>query len=262
MKITSVFARPLDRYRNIIKFSVENIFTNLTYYASLYEITGSEARVISTVNIVDYDYIIDHSKEPTSVQKKYRLTLWSKTQDNPDDTREFVSVGVLDGAILRLKQKYYKQLWLKSGSPVIVARIKKAGLRCPVCYDPITKQSKKSECSACYGTGFAGGYYKPFADAAIITKTAKQLSNDSGPTDRAPYSIIISPKVPVDKGDLIYSYLKDEAYRIVRVDTLSKNDYPYAYNIVATLVPRNSIVYSLFRKEFDCDSVGVWKNVC
>ena len=46
------------------------------------------------------------------------------------------------------------------GVPAFLYKKKREGDRCEVCWDKVTKRVSRSNCTNCFGTGFAGGYYK------------------------------------------------------------------------------------------------------
>lgn len=43
------------------------------------------------------------------------------------------------------------------------------GTKCPVCLDYSLEESANSNCSTCFGTGFVGGYFSPYAYPIAIT---------------------------------------------------------------------------------------------
>lgn len=48
-----------------------------------------------------------------------------------------------------------------NGTPTLLLKRKTWGVRCTRCYDTRTKQIMRSECRACWGTGFTEGYWTP-----------------------------------------------------------------------------------------------------
>ena len=54
------------------------------------------------------------------------------------------------------------QLEKLTGLPAFLLRRIVYGTFCPDCRDPATGEVSSTECAACYGTGFVGGYYPPF----------------------------------------------------------------------------------------------------
>lgn len=52
--------------------------------------------------------------------------------------------------------------------PLYHASVDRQAPRCPVCYDDIYSSSGDSQCPACYGTGFDGGYKEKFRSWAML----------------------------------------------------------------------------------------------
>ncbi len=70
---------------------------------------------------------------------------------------------------LRLREHGGRQIW--------VFPKRHAGQRCSVCFDNITKTKMRSNCLACYGTTWVGGFYAPVEVFANIVSPAESVVN-------------------------------------------------------------------------------------
>jgi hypothetical protein len=80
----------------------------------------------------------------------------------------------------RLSLKY-------NGTPYLLFKRRRWGVRCPRCYDAKTQRVVRADCRECWGTGFEEGYWKPTltagrrtvnANSTAITPEAKADSNE------------------------------------------------------------------------------------
>ena len=83
------------------------------------------------------------------------------TQSQPIDARYQLGRGdwLKYREMLRRERLQIERL---SGEPAWLLRRIVYGTPCPACVNPITGDVTTSECAACYGTGYVGGYYPAF----------------------------------------------------------------------------------------------------
>ena len=126
----------------------------------------------------------------------------------------------LDGKQRLLKRKIFRDqsMMLKKLNGVEVAVIKRMhwGPRCTKCYDKYTKEVVRSNCTACYGTGFSPGYFAP-----IITlgrrgtlPSAKQVS-PQGVAEYRPTQVTILDVPKVEPDDILV-FLRDNKRFVVK----------------------------------------------
>ena len=86
----------------------------------------------------------------------------------------------------RKNQRDFRLSLKFNGTPLLVMKRRWWGVRCPRCFDLITKKVVRADCSACWGTGFTGGYWTPTstygrrtvnANNSAITPDQKMDSN-------------------------------------------------------------------------------------
>ena len=64
---------------------------------------------------------------------------------------------------LRRRLQYDEEILFTriNGIKLILLKRRRWGIRCDVCYDPVTKATVQEECPVCYGTTFKTGYWSP-----------------------------------------------------------------------------------------------------
>lgn len=104
-----------------------------------------------------------------------------------------------------------------TGTLIAVLKRRTWGARCSRCYDLRTKQVVRSECNACWGTSFTGGYWAPLltygkksatATSVALTPEQKSDSNDAQ---------IWLPMFPqLERDDVLVSLKDQRRYRVDR----------------------------------------------
>lgn len=137
----------------------------------------------------------------------------------------------------------YKRL---NGIPLIVVKRRRWGDRCPVCYDPITKQATHEHCPTCYGTSFVGGYWAPVAirgrreAAAVQTQMTGHGDSDIKIAD---FNVLDYPLI--EYKDLIIDLVRNDRYEVQRVHETELKSVPVHQKVTASLLSRSSVEYSL-----------------
>ncbi|MDY6957883.1 MAG: hypothetical protein SVK08_01865 [Halobacteriota archaeon] len=102
--------------------------------------------------------------------------IWSDTFANFPNQPTRVAAHIVE--------RHYLQLKFLNGIQSALYIRKTMGIRCPNCWDPISKRSNKSKCPECYGTTWLGGFYDPikiWVNYSPIQKT--QIKSQIGTTD-------------------------------------------------------------------------------
>lgn len=137
----------------------------------------------------------------------------------------------------------YKRL---NGVPLIVLKRRRWGERCPVCFDPTTKQALIEHCSTCYGTSFTGGYWTPVLirgrreAASVQTNASSHGDNDVKIAD---FNILDYPLVEYQ--DLIIDIVRGDRYEIQRAHETELKSVPVHQKVTASLLNRGSVEYSV-----------------
>lgn len=103
-----------------------------------------------------------------------------------------------------------------SGMPVMVY-LKRKGMRCPVCWDPIAKKITRSNCTSCFATGYEGGYYTPILTSVNIIPSDKNDQPDVTQRQATRTSLRMGIFPVVRPRDLLYEVNFDRRWRIVRI---------------------------------------------
>lgn len=126
----------------------------------------------------------------------------------------------LDGRQRLLKRKMLRDesmmLGKLNGVEVAVVKRMHWGPRCTKCYDKFTKEVVRASCTACYGTGFSPGYFKPIITLGRrgVLPNAKQVS-PQGQSEFRPTQVTILD-VPKIEPDDILVFLKDNRRFVVK----------------------------------------------
>jgi len=63
-----------------------------------------------------------------------------------------------------------------AGRKVLFLPVRTSGQRCPDCWDPLTRRVTRSNCQACFRTGFTGGYYSPRRGHIVSVPSAQMVA--------------------------------------------------------------------------------------
>lgn len=133
-----------------------------------------------------------------------------------------------------------------SGRAVFYVPKRTYGTRCSSCFDRETNTRIRSNCEACYDTGFAGGgYLSPIRTEADIREVDKNVVlTDYGKTVQADCSCRMSNYPPIKEGGLIITSENDR-YRIEKLTNSSHKGSPYEQNLYLHLIPRGDAEYRI-----------------
>lgn len=133
-----------------------------------------------------------------------------------------------------------------NGIPLILLKRRRWGVRCDICYDPITKESTQEHCLSCFGTSFQGGYWAPVAIRGRREASATQTQmTSSGDSDMQLNDFNILDYPLVDYKDLIIDLLRNDRYQVQRVHATEMKGVPVHQKLAASLLGRNSIEYKI-----------------
>jgi len=146
----------------------------------------------------------------------YRLVVTSPSGETAQDIME--GGPHVDGFMRGYQRKAQRdfRLTLKyNGVPVAILKRKQWGTRCPVCFDKMTKEVMRSNCKACFGTGFTGGYWTPIQTWArrgpspVVAQVTPEQKSDSNEVK------IWTTDLPLLERDDVVVFIPDQRrYRI------------------------------------------------
>lgn len=174
----------------------------------------------------------------------YRLLV----TDSGGDTREYDNVhldgGRAIGPVKGLRLNVRTMLRL-GGDPVLVyQRVSGKGTRC-TCYDVKLKKVIRSNCDACFNTGWVTGYYPPILTLAQISPEA--ASNTPGDVERQTTSteILLAEYPEVRPRDMIYEVGSGRRYRVGTIMPSEYNRQLIHQSFQATRLNPNDIEHTV-----------------
>ena len=129
-----------------------------------------------------------------------------------------------------------------TGSPFVYWKQRTFGPRCPKCYDPISKRSKKN-CTGCLGTGFVHPYHDPvgvWLDKDVPQEMLRMTEfSQQSTTQRA----VWRPMFPMfSAGDVLLEAQNGDRYKVeVRKIVAEKRGVPIQQVLILELMPRSSV---------------------
>jgi hypothetical protein len=105
----------------------------------------------------------------------YRIHCIAKDPPNNEKISNIQYIGMaLEGYHEVMKRNEYLLYSQYAGNPSTVIKRKTWGTHCPLCWDNLRRQTTKSKCPTCNGTGLVVGYYQPIE---------VQISYETSPKD-------------------------------------------------------------------------------
>lgn len=165
------------------------------------------------------------------------------------------SLGVLDRrdwakarAIVREKVLSLRVL---AGAPGYLLKPRRGGEPCPVCLDFQTGEPTRTDCPSCWGTGFACGYYYPFACvwAGLSPRSSFLKTDRAGMKPPSDPGVVRADMVLtdlLDSDDVWVHSLTDERYFVRRIDpVVAIRGVPLFGSVVLATIPYSSPLYRL-----------------
>jgi hypothetical protein len=144
---------------------------------------------------------------------------------------------------LELIRKKNVYLRTQTGLPVFLFKKKTFGQYCPNCWDKIKQRVSKTNCEVCFGTGYAGGYWKPielFVNRAVpdnVTKTIGFNKTGGASVVEASSHPIISP------GDFILYPQVGTRHRVVSITAHTRMGDVISQYVNLTEINKSDIEY-------------------
>jgi hypothetical protein len=216
-----------------------------------------------TNGVTFYDTLVksNDAANALSIERSiwYRVTLPNTTSVpmNLDGERanDVFQTGRGDDNILHKRTIYLRRKIIRdealafkvlNGIPVSILKRKHFGTRCPVCYDPLTKTTTKSRCTACYGTSWAGGYYAPIHTLARLVTGGAQTGLDSqGKSEYLQTTITLLNYPLVEEGDVIVEREIDRRYLVKQMSSTELRRLVVHQTVVTVELPRTAPEYSV-----------------
>lgn len=142
--------------------------------------------------------------------------------------------------LIRKKNVYLKT---QTGLPAFLFKKKTFGQYCPSCFDMIKQRVSKTNCEVCFGTGFAGGYWKPielYVNKAIPDSITKSIGfNKTGGN-----SVVEASSHPIiSAGDFILFPQVGTRHRVVSITAHTRMGDVISQYVNLTEINRSDIEY-------------------
>jgi len=200
---------------------------------SLLTSTDELSYVDDTVDLVKiaitYYYRVSITGPEGTVMQPVTATIYTERPDFAADTIVYSNNILLD---------------VIDNPPILVVTRKRTGQQCPVCWDPVSRNVRKSNCTTCYSTGYTGGYNTPFSTKASFQTEGVQLSVDELAIagQRLPTQGWVSNYPIINPEDLVVDH-RNNRYKILSVQQTTKGRVLLRQIFQLQYLPATDIVY-------------------
>lgn len=188
---------------------------------------------------------VDTQEVSTPVPLLYLFNKWTK--------KDIIGGQNYVGYIREIQKKYLQVINNTTG---YILQKKRFGERCPYCWDDIRNQTSRYDCPCCFGTGYAGGYHRPY-EVKFNYMTPVRISSENPRMEGTENSensinVWIESYPLVYEGDIFIDE-KNERYKVNSIHhTTKNNEYILRQDLTLTKLPLSDVVY---KYELDKDKV-------
>ena len=145
---------------------------------------------------------------------------------------------------LRKLQRDFRLSIKFNGTPAAILKRPLWGERCPKCWDPATQTAVRSECGACMGTSFKGGYWAPYFTFARRSANNGSTSLSPRQSSDAAQLRYWTPDFPqLNKYDVIVAY-KDSKIFVVEGQSQTEIQLAAVHQLVDVVeLPHDHLLY-------------------
>ncbi len=136
-------------------------------------------------------------------------------------------------------------LALRFGGQPMFVYLKRKGVRCPDCWDPVLKKVTSSKCRTCFATGYLGGFHSPVLTCVHIVSEVKANQPDVVLREGAQTSARMSRFPEVRPRDVIREANSGKVWRIVRVPPIRMLGFLILQNLVLTRIESSEVEHDL-----------------
>lgn len=155
--------------------------------------------------------------------------------------------------MIRKKEVFFRA---RAGVQCAILAKKSWGAKCARCWDPVKKLPTDPDCRDCFGTGYAGGYLKPFYLLALMQPIKESVIKAGAPFMEGTTYAEIGPNPYIDPGDVLMDRVTNMRYRISAVNQASHRQYVVSQILTLALMDENDVIYRLHVPETDESRVG------
>lgn len=142
--------------------------------------------------------------------------------------------------MIRKKEVFFRT---RSGVSIAVLNKKSWGAKCSRCWDPVKKLPIDPDCPDCYGTGFPGGFLKPYYVLGLMQPPRETIIRAGAPFAEGTAYAEIGPNPYVDPGDMLVDRTINMRYEITAVQQAAHRGYVVSQILTLALTDENAPVY-------------------
>lgn len=145
--------------------------------------------------------------------------------------------------ILRDEATAFRRL---NGISIVALKRKRWGIRCRVCWDPVTKEGTMEHCSTCFGTTYEGGYWAPVLIRGRRTPGAVDTALDAHGNREVKYVNFTVLDFPhLEYQDVLVDVRRNERYIVQRVTPTELKTVTVHQSIACSEVAHDAVEYEV-----------------
>lgn len=178
----------------------------------------------------------------------YKKNTYSQYEKPP--TTKIAPRPTADGRRRLLRRKILRDEYILmkklAGMEYYLLKRRHFGVRCTACYDRITREVTKSNCTLCYGTSWEDGYFTPVL--MLGRRLSSQIQADISPQAKAEVNtaqIQFMDFPRVDEEDIIVERATNRRFLVKGRYFTSLKSIPVHQTLTVSELERNAVEYSI-----------------
>lgn len=132
-----------------------------------------------------------------------------------------------------------------TGRVVAYLPVRTHGPRCARCYDELKMRAKESSCNECYGTTFQGGFYEPIHVFVDVNPSPDLVQIANFGKLEVNSTVLFMSNFPIAKPNDMIVERTNRRWRVVQVNTVTKNRYPVQQFLQVEAIEKSDSEYLL-----------------
>ncbi len=147
----------------------------------------------------------------------------------------------------RMDEKHGIEYASHTGIELVILKRKQWGEKCTECINEVTGSSTKTDCGNCFGTGFEGGFWKPYETLGKIDPLVKtqSLQDPLGYQENINTQIHLRAFPIVVDGDVIVEKCQNLRWYVQVVQLIEHGRYPVKQLVEGRQIERGSPIYEI-----------------
>jgi len=156
----------------------------------------------------------------------------------------------LDMRTRLLKRKMLRDLGtglkVLNGIELVVLKKMRWGTRCPVCWDPTTKDGTLEHCESCFGTTFVGGFWPPISIRGREEPAPVQTQvTGHGESDMKVTAFTVMDYPHLEYGDVLVDLRQNERWFVKTVSSTTLKSVMVHQKLACSLITRSAAEYGI-----------------